>query len=389
MGGKLAESDEIELANISQERLKSPIERNFGSIRQWLVPNEKLGRNGLPSSQTVKYIQDIISEYQPELIHVWGTENYWGILSARKLIPGPVLLEMQGLMYAYARVYYGGLNLFECIRCIGPKEIIRPDYSILYGKLRFEKWGKYEKEIIKGHNNISAQSEWVRSHVSHVNPGARIFKTGISLRSEFYKADAWKPCIKNNCSAPNIFTISSGATTYKGLHVLFGAIAVLKRKFPELRLNIAGNQVRPGIRKSGYTRWMEREIRRLGIKKHINWLGPLDAIGIIKGVQQASMVVIPSFIETYCVALAEAMILGAPVLVSYAGAMPELAKNEKTALFFPPGDEMACAQGMEQILNDREFAVRIGGSARRVALERNDPDINLMRQLEIYKSVLS
>lgn len=389
MGKALSESGEVRLANISQAKVSKPIRMDCGSIFQWLVPFERTGRNGLPSTRTIRTIQKIVAELKPDLIHVWGTENYWGLITARGLISGPSLLEMQGIKYACAPVYYGGLSLTECMRCIGPLEILRPSYSLFLGKVLFEKWGRFEKEMILGHKNISTQSDWVRSHVKALRPGLQLFKTGLILRKDFYEAHPWSPKVDIDHAAPNIFTISSGATAYKGLHVLFRSIAILKYNFPHITLNIAGAQIKPGIRMSGYARWLKREIRHLNIEKNINWLGPMNSNGIIEQIQRSSVIVIPSFVESYSVALAEAMQLGAPLVVSFSGAMPELARNEESALFFSPGDSTMCARSIEQILNDQTLAVRLGNNARSFGLRRNDPTRILSQQLGIYNTVLS
>ena len=390
MAHALIETDQIELANITQAKVGKPVQQNCGEIHQWLMPYERLNRQGLPSSHTIQTILRIIDTFKPNLIHTWGTENYWGLLTARKIIPGPALLDMQGIKYACANFFFGNLTLPECIRCIGPLEVVRPKSSLLLGKIQFEKWGRFEKEIIKGHSHISYQSEWVHSHVGYVNPNSQLYPTGILLRKEFYEALPWAPQGPTTDQNPEtIFTSSSGATSYKGLHVLLRTLSIIKKKRPRITLKIAGNQIRPGIRKSGYARWLEREICKLEIQKNVCWLGPLRANEIIYHIQQASVVAIPSFIETYCLALAEAMILGAPIVVSFSGAMPEIARDNESALFYPPGDEMACASRIEKILSDQDFASHLGEMARKVGIYRNDPAKVVTQQLNIYNLILS
>ncbi len=389
MAQVLIRSGEVELAVVSQTRTKDTIRKDCGAIRQWLLPLDKTDSNGLPPEKTLTVIQSVVNDVQPDLIHIWGTENYWGMLTCRGLISVPTILEMQGIMYACADVFYGGLNLSELIRCIGPLEVLSPGNLLYLRKRSFERWGKFEKEIIQGHDNISTQSEWVRSHVRTVNPKAKLFKTGIILRKEFYTASAWSPQLVPDNSSTTVFTISAGATAYKGLHVLLRAIAILKHTLPNIKLIIAGHQIAHGIRKSGYVRWLESEIHRLRIKAQIHWLGPLDAIEIIKHIQQSSMVVIPSFIESYCLSLAETMLLGAPLVVSYAGAMPELARDEESALFFPPGDEVACASRIGRLILDKDLAIRLGRNARKVALKRNEVSGILAQQLRIYTEVFA
>lgn len=388
MGHALVATGKIQLSIISRSKVKEMVRRDCGLIRQFLVPFEPTEMNGLPSDRTVQAIQRVAEEIKPDLIHVWGTESYWGLLTARGLLTGPSVLDMQGIKYAYAKVFYGGLSFVECIRCVGLLEILRPGYSLFLGKREFEQWGVFEKEIIKGHKFISVQSDWVRVHVEAVNPECTILRTGIILRKEFYQAAPWNPPDHSDTGAPHIFTSSSGATAYKGLHVIMRAIAILKRKYPRILLNIAGGQLRSGIRISGYAQWLKGEARRLKISDNIRWIGPQNSDGIIQQLQRASVAVIPSFVETYCLALAEAMLVGVPLVVSYAGAMPELAREEESALFFPPGDEFACARQMERILSDKTYAIHLSQNARKAGTQRSEPSGILLKQLEIYNSLL-
>ena len=389
MARALAASGEIRLATVSQAKVKSVVRCDLGDIEQWVVPYESLGRNGLPPRRTVKAIQQAAAEIKPDLVHVWGTENCWGLLTARGMLAGPVVLDIQGIKYVCARVYYGGLTLTERIRCVGPLDILLPGRSFFLGKQRFERWGKFEKEMIMKHQCISTQSDWVRAHVRAVNPQCAMFKTCIALRREFFATAPWTPQGNQNKETPVIFTSSSSAAAYKGFHVLMRAIAILKKKYPGIVLNVAGDIIKKGIRRSGYSRWLQSEARRLKIEDNICWLGPLDADGIIRQFRHASAVVIPSFIETYSLALAEAMLVGVPVVASYAGAMPELANDGESALFFPPGDESACAWQLDRILSDGELSIRLSHNARKTGLSRNAPHAVLEQQLEIYNIILS
>jgi len=389
MARALVESGKIRLATVSQAKVKNAVRRDLEGIAQWVVPHEPLGRNGLPSRLTVEAIQRAVDEIKPDLIHVWGTENYWGLMTARGILKGLAVLEIQGIKYACAKVFDGGLSQAECIHCVGPLEILRRGRSVFFGKRRFERWGRFEKEMILKHRYISTQSDWVRAHVSAVNPKYALFKTAILLRKEFSETHPWRASESWNGAIPSVFTSSSSAVPYKGLHTLVRAIAILKRKYPRIVLNVAGDIMKKGIRKSGYARWLQGEARRLAIADNIRWLGPLDAVGIIRQFHQASVAVVPSFIESYSLAMAEAMLVGVPVVASYAGAMPELAHHEESALFFPPGDESACAWQVDRILSDKALADRLSQNARQTGLTRNEPRAVMKRQIEIYDEILN
>lgn len=389
MARALDESGEIRLSVVAQARVKGITRCDFEGIAQQVVPFEPLGRNGFPSGRTVDAIRRAADEIRPDLIHVWGTENYWGLLTARGLLKAPALLEIQGLKYLCADVYYGELSLAEFILHIGPLEVLRPRSSLILGKTRFKRWGEFEKEMISKHKYISTQSNFVRKHIRILHQDCITYDTGLMLREEFYNAHPWLPQNAYNSDSPAIFASSSGSVPYKGLHVLVKAVAILKKKYPKIILNIAGDIVKKGIRKNCYARLLQAKARRSGIFDNIHFLGPLDADGIIQQFYESSAVVMPSFIETYSLALAEAMYLGVPAVVSYAGAMPELARDGESALFFPVGDASACAMQIDRILNDPGVAGRLSQNARETGLTRNDPQSVLRKQIEIYNAIIA
>lgn len=384
MGNALAASGEVQLANISQDKVGAITRCDCNGIAQWAVPYDNLKNDGLPPQKTVEAIQKAVAEFSPDLIHVWGTECYWGLLTARQLLPGRALLDMQGLKYACAQAYYGGLTFTELLRCIGPKELLLPKSSIFLTRRSFQNWGRFEAEMIRGHRYVSTQSDWIRSHVAAITGSAQVFETGILLRPEFLAAKPWTPPA---AGLPTFFTSCGCSTAYKGLHTVLHALAIVKHRHPGVVLNVAGHRPRTGLRRSGYEHYVEREVRALGLSDHVRWLGPLDAGGLIREMCRASAVVVPSFVESYSLAMAEAMSLGAPTVASYAGAMPELAKHEESALFFPPGDAMFCASLLARLVSPDGKAERIGRNARVAALQRHAPEPVVRRQMQIYHAV--
>jgi glycosyltransferase involved in cell wall biosynthesis len=386
MGWALASREDVQLINISQARVQTVSRVDCGKILQWVVPYEKLRRNGLPSKLTMKGIADVVSVVQPDLIHVWGTENYWGLLTARKLLTQPALLDMQGIKYAIAPKMMGDLTFSEILKCISVKEFLRPSSFFFCSQANFEKGRRFEEEIIQGHRFVAVQSNWVRAHVEAVSQASQIFPTRILLRHEFMEAPPWQ--VKQKSDSPVIFTPSGCSIPYKGLHVLLRALAILKKTYSCIRLVVGGALPQAGIRRSGYERWLLREVNRLNLSENVFFLGSLSAQEIIHQFNLASVAVIPSFIESYSLSLAEAMVAGVPVVVSYAGAMPELAEEDKSALFFPSGDAVMCACRIKELLESPNLSMRLSVNARQVGRLRHNPSDVVKRQLEIYDAIL-
>jgi len=380
----LLRSGQVTLGNVTVAPVSQTIRQDYGEINQWLVPGiHNSNRNDLPSEIVIGDIVEAAKEFQPDIMHVWGTEYFWGLLTARKHLPYPSLLEIQGLKGPISRVFAGGLSLREILACIGIREILRRS-TILQLKNRFAEWACIENEIIAGHSNITTQSQWVEAWVRFLNPSCNLFHTELVLRDAFYKSEPWKPS-----GSFIIFTSSVSSGPFKGLHDAIRAIAILRDRIPSIRLRIAGGHQRKGIRQQGYIRWLNGIIRRYDLSKNVDWLGPLSAKEIVQELAGCAAALVPSHCETYCVAFAEAMQLGVPVVTSFTGGTAWLAKDEESALFYPAGDEVMCAHQLWRILTNPKLAERLSKKGRETADGRNDPEKIVLNQLKIYRSVLN
>ncbi len=391
MGDALAKSPGIELYNVSYGDVKSITQNNVSNITQWIIPDKEREKCHEGTREVISFIIRINQEIKPDLIQVWGTESGLGFSVIKAKLQTPILLDIQGLLFTIPKNYYGGLSRNDLLGCIGLKEILRPQNHPYFIRKEFEKNGKHEWRLIQQMENISVQSDWVNSIVQYVSPKSNIFHTGIMLRREFYETPIWE--YQNNSQTINIFTSCSGAIPYKGLQVLFEAIVLLKNKYPNIKLNIGGdiqiNKKYYGLIRDGYTSWLLKKVKKLGITDSISWLGKMDVDAMIAEIHRSSLVVIPSFVETYSLFMAECMMVGVPIAASFAGAMPQLAEHNKSALYFPTGDHWACARQIEKIITDQELAKKLSAEARKTALQRNDQTKVLQIQLEIYDRIIN
>lgn len=389
MGDFLSNNTDIELYNVTYGNVQSITQKNTNSVTQWVVPHKERTQYHKGSKELISFIRRISNEVNPDLIHIWGTESGFGFAVNEAKINIPILLDIQGLFFTYSKFYYGGLSVRDLYGCIGVKEVLRPNNHPYFIRKKFIHRGKHELRLIQSIDNISVQSDWVDSIIGYVTSGKNIFHTGMMLRREFYETPIWEP--QKESQFINIFTSCSGAIPYKGMHVLFEAISLLKDKYPNIRLNIGGNiqiHKKYGVIRDGYTSWLLKKADKLGITSMITWLGMMDADEMIQEMHRSSLVVIPSFVETYCLFMAESMMVGVPTVASFAGALPQLAKEEESALYFPSGDQWTCARQIERIINNNELAKKLSEKARNTALLRNNSAKVLQAQLEIYNKII-
>lgn len=384
---ELQKSQSVRIYTVSLGNVSQVTPQNYQDIKQWIIPKRKVTNDGqIACKQTCEEVARIINQVQPDLVHIWGTENIWASIYAQGFIAFKTVIDIQGLLYAYADYYYGGLTFKEIVASIHLKEIIMPWRTLFQKKRVFRKRGEMEINYLKKFTHISVQSEWVRRQVGIVNTNAAFYNTKIMLRDSFYTANSWT---FRNTASPVVFSSCAGAVSYKGMHMIIRSIAVLKEKYPTIQLRLAGSINIGNKLMDGYSIYLQKLIKKLGLIDNVIYLGSLNEFQIIEQLQNCQVCVVPSFIETYCLAFAEAMMVGVPTVVSYAGAMPELAKHSEEALFYNSIDYRLAASYIDTLLNDQKLAEKLSHNGRQRRLIENNKDSVLQTQLNIYKSILN
>ncbi len=385
---RLQQTGKVQIVNICRANIMSVFKDNSGMIVQYVLPVRKTQKHGhVPDKLTIQEIVDIVYLEQPDLIHIWGTESIWAYMNPILSGSFKTVIDIQGLLAPYSDYYYGGLTNREIFQSIHLKELLMPTRTLYYKRKIFEERGKQETKYLQTFTNISVQSDWVKNYIRLVVPNSNIYSTRIILRDGFYKAQPW--IYKTNKESPIIFSSCAAAVSYKGMHVLIKAVGLLKRKYPNIQLHLAG-RINVGSKLlDGYSVYIKKLIKKQGLINNICFLGSINEDSIIKELQQCSICVIPSFIETYCLAFAEAMIVGAPTVVSYAGALPEFADHKKDALFYNPIDYYTMAGYIDELIQNRELAENISRNSRKRRLLENDPQLVVENQLDIYKRILN
>ena len=89
-------------------------------------------------------------------------------------------------------------------------------------------------------------------------------------------------------------------------------------------------------------------------------------------IQAADAVVLPSWREGFGIGAAEAMMLGAPVILTRVGGFIELVGNSECALFVPPGDARALAEAIWELRSDPDLRRRLAERGRLRVVENFD-----------------
>ncbi len=381
---RLAENKNIKICNISYLRgISEPKELYLSKIQQWGLPFYAKNHKGYPPKKTRKQFEGIVKKFNPDIIQVWGSENPFKLLPFDVKLPGIKVLTMQGVLSSMAPNCLPWFSFKEILSMFGLRELIKGE-NVFSVARSFFKEGLLENEMIRKSKYLITQSDWTDAQVRAINPTAKLFRTQRVLRDPFLFSEKWEKFINNE---PILFTSAFGYTL-KALHVLIRALPIVYEQYPNFQLRIAGRIGRADFLGDGYLRFMLSFIKRHGIENNVVWLGGLTASELVKELQQATVYINPSNVESYSNTLAEAMSVGTPTIVTFAGAMPELAEKNKEALFFTPGDHKRCAHLIIKLLSDHDLALKISQNAIKRSEQRELKTDVVNNQIEIYNEII-
>jgi glycosyltransferase involved in cell wall biosynthesis len=120
----------------------------------------------------------------------------------------------------------------------------------------------------------------------------------------------------------------------------------------------------------------------------VELLGRLPVSQVYDLMGEATVVIFPSeWYETFGRVAVEAFAKGTPVIGANIGAIAELIDNQRTGLFFEPGNSEDLIGRVEWVLNNRTSWQEMRQHARLEYETKYTPDVNYQQLMEIYRSV--
>lgn len=166
----------------------------------------------------------------------------------------------------------------------------------------------------------------------------------------------------------------------KGVHVLIRAIPLILKNFPKAKFQLIGDDC--GMRK-----YLLKKVDELGLNGRVTFIEQMPRSSLIEHYHRSTLCVIPSLWENHPFVLLEAMACGKAVVATYTGGIPEIIQNNIDGILVSPGSPLALADGITELLNNKELRESIGKNARTKIEKRHSPYEVARRTLEIYGRV--
>ncbi|GAB3860185.1 glycosyltransferase family 4 protein [Nocardioides maradonensis] len=153
-----------------------------------------------------------------------------------------------------------------------------------------------------------------------------------------------------------ILAMASADAPLKGIHILLEAFAKLRTE-RELELVLVTKPKEGGV--------TEKLIDKLGIAGHVTFANGLTDDELVALMGSAELACVPSLYEGFSLPTAELMACETPLVVSRAGAIPEVVGPDGLcADVVEPGDVGALVTAVAGLLDDPERRARMGAAGR-------------------------
>ena len=324
-------------------------------------------------NRSAKYLQ-IIEDFKPDLIQIFGSENEFGAICQHTNIP--IVIHMQGCIPPYHNALFPvGMKKSDFLF----KKGLSLSYRIigLRSEKAFRKRAEMEIETIQSCRYFMGRTEWDKSLIDLFNPNATYFHCEEALRDSFINCNKrWE----NSDEKKKIIISVISRPWYKGCDLILKTAALLKRftdidfewkvygipemKFYESVYGIKANEV------------------------NVHSMGTASKEELIDALCSSSCYVHPSYIDNSPNSICEAQILGVPVLATNVGGISSIVNNGADGLLFPANAPYTAASLIKRVTADKELSCMLSSNAIARATNRHNPEKIGNRLVEIYETII-
>lgn len=320
----------------------------------------------------------IINVVSPDIIHIHGSEDMFGLITQDDSIKSPVVLSIQGLLSSCRLKYYSGIKRNDISKHEPVMtKVLLSGFNGVYRS--FSERADREIVIFKTLQYVIGRTQWDKRCAISLNPNIRYFTVNEILRPEFLSS-SWHVQSKEYFRLAT--TISSGI--FKGLEVIYRTAQLLTDIHFTFEWKIIGLSANDEM-----VRMVEKVCRLHANDIHIDLMGSQEAAQVVDILQQSDLYIQASHIENSPNSVCEAMALGMPIIASYAGGTSSMLKNEEEGILIQDGNPYELAGAIMEAKRDYNHAVQMGKNARARALKRHNPENVVHELMEVYNTIIN
>ena len=317
------------------------------------------------------YFKRIVDDFNPDVIHVWGSEGPFGLIW--KVTDKPVILHIQGIITPYLNAFlppFVSWNSFSNQSLI-PKRLLQ---NIITRK-QWSDQAFREKEIYKGLSLVMGRTGWDERISYILNPSVPYRHVDEILRKEFYGG--------GKRSLPSKLTIVTTISSplYKGFDLVLKTAKLLKHN-----LNIDFDWLCYG---NINPKFIEKVIGIHHNDVNVKLMGVATSMQLRESELNATLYFHSSYIDNSPNSLCEAQMLGLPVVSTNVGGIPSLVTHGEDGFLAPANDPFQCAYYIDKLYKDKNLNTSMGNNGKEKAVVRHNENIIIKQIVSSYNSVMS
>lgn len=330
----------------------------------------------IDEQEAISNYKKIIDDYKPDVVQIWGTEQFYGLIIPYLKVPH--IVHIQGSLSGIYQKYYSGISKSELKKAITLKDWINRDPFYFSEKITLKIIEK-EKKIFSDCKNYFGRTGFDRRIVKILAPGSNYFHCDEILRDPFYEKK-WNQSFKTD--KIRIISVARDSI-YKGIETIIDTALLLEKQNIKYEWNIAGMDD-----KSQAIKILQKN-RNFEINKlNINFLGFLDEMELIDIYNVSDLFIHTSHTDNSPNSLCEAMMLGLPIVSTNVGGIPSLLTDKKTGILVQDGDAISMAGAITEVIENYSNAVNMGNEAKKVAFARHDKNKIFNTVISTYEHLL-
>lgn len=372
---------DIQLATMTYAAVSEKKIVTVDGIRHYVFPGG--GKRLLFSSkQTEVDCQSVIDDFQPDIIHLHGTEYAMAKAMVDLKPKQPIILTIQGILTRISQEYGAGMTVSERMQCSTLKQWLRMKNQFTMESL-YKKNAKRERYVLQRVDRVTGRVDWDKAVMLSINPKLKYDRLNYNVPPVYYEAEKW------DAEKMQPHSIYTGSATYplKGLHILIRALELVKNSYPDVKLYVPGNNTSYQA-SNGYERYLRKMIAKAGLQDNVVFVGRKNPAGIIELLQQANVCVLPSAMEGASASLREAMMIGTPSICAFRGGMVDLIQDKTNGFCYDFPEYPVLADRICRLFADVELCKQFSEKAILDAQERHAREKNYAALKNIYADML-
>ncbi len=345
-------------------------------------------KNGeLYDKRTDADLKEIVEEFKPDLIHIFGTEfpHSMGMVHIAPC-KETILVGIQGIMRVCAEKYNAKLPP-KIVNRYTFRDWIKRD-RIIDAKNKYLVRAGYEKETLKNSIHVAGRTKFDFAETLKMNPDRQYHLLNESLRDVFYQ-NRWA---LEEVERHTIF-ISQANYPLKGFHFVLEALPEILVQFPDTKVFVAGDRIVPKrsikgqIKISSYGKHIKELMKEKNLESCVFFVGSLNAEEMCARYKKSHVFVSASVIENSPNSVGEAMLLGMPVVSSDVGGVSDMITCKEEGILVESADVSAFSKAILAIFKDDQMAIRMGEAANQKAKCTHDKENGYKQLMQIYKTI--